>query len=124
MSKYCKAFPCNQLAVNGAYCPLHRPAPPEKTTDPFYLSVAWRRFRDWYINQHPLCEQCEREGRLTPAAMVDHIIEIKDGGMLTSEENAESLCWKCHGIKTAAMKRKRTISHCNNYTKSSDMLAR
>jgi len=39
--------------------------------------------------------------------MVDHIVEIKDGGALTSEENAESMCWKCHGIKTANVKNHR-----------------
>jgi 5-methylcytosine-specific restriction endonuclease McrA len=39
--------------------------------------------------------------------MVDHIIEIKDGGALTSEDNAQALCWKCHGLKTAAERAKR-----------------
>ncbi len=105
--KYCAAFPCNQIAVSGAYCAEHKPAAAAKETDPFYLSVMWRRFRAWYLGKHPLCEQCEREGRLIPADMVDHVIEIKDGGALTSEENAESLCWKCHAVKTAAVKNHR-----------------
>jgi len=105
--KYCAAFPCNQIAVKGAYCSQHQPTGAPKETDPFYLSVRWRRFRAWYLGKHPLCERCEREGRLTPADMVDHIIEIKDGGALTSEDNAESMCWKCHGIKTAEAKNHR-----------------
>jgi len=111
--KYCAAFPCNQIAVNGAYCAKHRPAPASKETDPFYLSVRWRRFRAWYLGKHPLCEQCEREGRLTPADMVDHVIEIKDGGNLTSEENAMSLCWKCHAVKTAEAKNHRKSNENN-----------
>jgi 5-methylcytosine-specific restriction protein A len=111
--KYCASFPCNQIAVNGAYCAAHTPASALKETEPFYLSVRWRRFRAWYLGKHPLCEQCEREGRLTPAAMVDHKKEIKDGGALTEEENAESMCWKCHGIKTAEAKNHR-IGKQNN----------
>lgn len=113
-SKYCQAYPCPNLAVNGAYCHEHTPARAPKEADPFYVSVAWRRFRDWYISMHPLCEQCEREGRPdTPAQMVDHRIEIKDGGALTSEENAMSLCWKCHAVKTATAKNHRK-GYANN----------
>lgn len=111
--KYCAAFPCNQVAVNGAYCLAHRAPASPKETDPFYLSVRWRRFRAWYMGKHPLCEQCEREGRLIPADMVDHVIEIKDGGALTSEENAMSLCWKCHALKTAEEKNHRKSTKDN-----------
>lgn len=38
--KFCAAYPCRNLAVNGAYCAEHRPAAPAKETDPFYLSDA------------------------------------------------------------------------------------
>lgn len=124
--RYCKAYPCNNIATNGAYCQEHKPAAAQKETHPFYLSVQWRRFRDWYIGKHPLCEQCEREGRLTLAAMVDHIIEIKDGGALTDEENAMSLCWKCHGIKTAdeRSKRKNHQESCGNNRMSSQIVSK
>jgi len=112
--KYCAAFPCPNLAIPGSsYCQEHQPARAPKETDPFYLSVRWRRFRDWYIGKHPLCEQCEREGRLTRAVMVDHVIEIKDGGALTSEENALAMCWKCHGVKTAKAKNHRRSCKSN-----------
>ena len=106
--KYCGSFPCRKLAEQGSsYCQEHRPPRAPKETDPFYLSVRWRRFRAWYLSKHSLCEQCEREGRgAVPAVMVDHIIEIEDGGALTEEENAMSMCWKCHGIKTAQNKAK------------------
>lgn len=115
--RYCASFPCPNLAVNGAYCQEHQPAKAPKETDPFYLSVAWRRFRAWYLGKHLLCEQCEREGRLTTADMVDHIIELKDGGARLAEENAMALCWKCHGIKTAMTKNHRKGS-TNNRARS------
>lgn len=118
--KYCAAFPCNQIAVNGAYCQEHQPAKAPKETDPFYLSVAWRRFRAWYLTKHPLCEQCEKEGRLIPADMVDHITEIKDGGARLAEENAMSLCWKCHGIKTQQAKNHRKGSTNNRAGSTED----
>ncbi|MEI9477390.1 MAG: HNH endonuclease signature motif containing protein [Deltaproteobacteria bacterium] len=106
--KYCAAFPCSNLAVDGAYCVEHRPARAPKETNPFYLSVRWRRFREWYLGKYPLCEQCLLDGRPdTAAVMVDHIVEIEDGGALTEEENSQSLCWKCHGIKTAQAKNHR-----------------
>lgn len=107
-SKYCASFPCPNMVVSGSSCCReHQPARASKEADPFYLSVAWRRFRAWYLGRHPLCEACEREGRLTPAVMVDHVKELKDGGARLAEENAKSLCWKCHGIKTAEAKGRR-----------------
>ena len=117
--KYCQSHPCNNMAVPGtAYCTVHARARAPKDTDPFYLSVRWRRFRDWFISNHPMCMQCEREGRGDVLAqMVDHIVEIKDGGALTTEENAMSLCWKCHAIKHSndRMTRKnRHVSTRNN----------
>ena len=95
-------------APGSSYCLEHKPARAPKDTDPFYISVAWRAFREWFISRHPLCETCEREGRgAVPAAMVDHVIELKDGGDRLSEANAMSLCWRCHGQKTANAKNHR-----------------
>ena len=105
--KYCMNFPCPNLATEGGHCPKHaRPRAP-KETDPFYLSVRWRRFRSWYLGKHPMCEQCQREGRLVQADMVDHVVELRDGGAALSEDNAMSLCRKCHAVKTAEVRDKR-----------------
>jgi 5-methylcytosine-specific restriction protein A len=106
--KYCASFPCSNMAESGSsYCQEHKRPDAPKETDPFYLSVRWRRFRACYLGKHPLCEVCEQEGRLTPAAMVDHIIEVKDGGDLTTEDNAMSMCFHCHNTKTATERNKR-----------------
>jgi 5-methylcytosine-specific restriction protein A len=114
--RYCLAFPCpNLAAVGSAYCSTHQPARAPKQVDDFYVTPRWRRFRDWYLANHPLCEQCEREGRDgVPAVMVDHIVELRDGGEQTAEANAMALCWKCHGIKTAAAKKNRQESSKSN----------
>jgi 5-methylcytosine-specific restriction protein A len=105
--KYCSKFPCSNLAEPGSsYCREHQPAAPVKQADPFYLSVAGRRFRTWYLGQHPLCEQCEREGRLPPARLVHHAKEIKDGGARLEDSNVVALCDKCHGEATDAISRR------------------
>ena len=56
---------------------------------------AWRRIRAQYIQAHPLCEQCEKEGRLTPAEEVHHILPLANGGT-HDEMYLMALCKGCH----------------------------
>lgn len=110
--RYCAQYPCSNFAEPGsAYCAEHKPAPAQKKTDKFYLSVRWRRFRDWYIRKHPLCEICLSQGIHETAVIVDHVIELKDGGARYDEENAQSLCRACHNRKTKAVQRRRVKNH-------------
>lgn len=73
-------------------------------TTNFYRSAAWRNVRAIYISQHPLCEQCEREGRTTAAKEIDHIKPIRQGGEALSFDNLQSLCSSCHAKKSAKEK--------------------
>lgn len=41
---------------------------------------AWKRIRDRYAAEHPLCVMCLREGRLTPVQEVHHILPVSKGG--------------------------------------------
>ena len=63
---------------------------------------AWKRIRDRYIAAHPLCEQCQKEGRITPAQEVHHIIPLSRGGT-HSVDNLMALCKSCHSRITAEM---------------------
>lgn len=109
--KYCRAFPCKNMAEPGSsYCLEHRPAPAPKQADDFYLSPEWRRFRDWFISKYPLCKKCSAYGFITPAKIVDHIVELKDGGALFDESNTQSLCHACHNRKSAKERKKRGLS--------------
>ena len=56
---------------------------------------AWKRIRDRYIAAHPLCAQCEAEGRLTPAQEVHHIVPLANGGT-HDKINLMALCKSCH----------------------------
>lgn len=58
---------------------------------------AWRKIRNRYIRQHPLCERCLAEGRYTPADLVHHKKPLSDGGT-NENSNLMSLCYSCHEI--------------------------
>jgi len=67
----------------------------------------WKRIRNRYIAAHPLCEQCLRNGRLTPSEEVHHVKPLSVGGT-HDEENLMALCSSCHsGITLAENNKKR-----------------
>jgi 5-methylcytosine-specific restriction protein A len=47
-----------------------------------------------------LCEQCRKDGKLTPAQEVHHIVPLLAGGT-HDERNLMSLCTSCHSEITA-----------------------
>lgn len=55
---------------------------------------------DSYIAAHPLCEQCQRAGRITPAEEVHHIQPLSQGGT-HARDNLMALCKRCHSEITA-----------------------
>ena len=61
----------------------------------------WQRARLAYLQQHPLCVQCQNAGRITPADVVDHIIPHRgDKELFWDSSNWQPLCKKCHDTKT------------------------
>ena len=56
---------------------------------------AWKRIRDRYMNAHPLCERCLKEGKYVKAEQVHHIKPLAEGGN-HNEENLMSLCTASH----------------------------
>ena len=56
---------------------------------------AWRKIRARFLAEHPLCEQCRKEGRLTKATEVHHIVPLDHGGT-HDESNLMALCKPCH----------------------------
>ncbi len=73
----------------------------KRLNDEFYNSTAWRKVRASYVKQNPFCVKCRDLGRATPVDVVDHIVEIKDGGERLSYSNLQSLCHAHHNIKTS-----------------------
>ena len=81
--KKCRHPGCFCLAVSGSdFCDKHQVRPavlarPEKrelTASQRGYGSKWRKLRGWYIRAHPLCEECKRQGRITQATDVDHIV--------------------------------------------------
>ena len=71
-----------------------------------YNNTAWRRLRDTYLKEHPLCADCLAKGKVTPATSVHHVNSPFKGGevnynLLLDYDNLMSLCCKCHGERHA-----------------------
>lgn len=63
----------------------------------------WKELRQWKLNQNPLCELCQREGKVVSAVDVHHITPVETGQ--TQDEmkqlaydptNLQSLCIAHH----------------------------
>lgn len=69
----------------------------------YYGDKRWKKLRNWYITNHPLCESCLFNGRSVPAEHVHHKIPFATGEtmedrfrLLLDPSNLESVCQECH----------------------------
>ena len=113
--KPCSKPGCPELVKAGnTYCEKHREEvvskrnkrydrnQRDKKAKKFYQSSTWRKVRNRYIKNNPLCEHCKKRGRTEIADEVDHIIPIQvDWSKRLSSDNLQSLCHSCHMKKTA-----------------------
>lgn len=95
---------CRNLATHGTKCDEHYKPPrrnPRYYRKWYSLSI-WKRARKIQLGKQPLCEECLRQNRITPAEVVDHIIP-HDGvwDLFVDQDNLQSLCERCHNVKTA-----------------------
>ena len=106
--RFCRWPGCGGLTSKG-YCDVHLPmkekadAEKERRYNKDRGSAAsqgydalWQKVRLAYLSKHPLCERCEAEGIITPAVLVHHKHEIKDGGARLDFDNLMSLCKRHH----------------------------
>lgn len=62
-----------------------------------YTHSRWRRLRVAFLERNPLCVYCEREGRITLANVVDHVIPHRgDSRLFWDSSNWQPLCKPCH----------------------------
>ena len=106
--KPCKYPGCPKL-TDGSYCPEH-----QHMVDKAYeqygrdkeskkrYGYKWRKIRARFLHAHPLCEQCNKEGRLTVATEVHHVLPLGHGGT-NHEDNLMALCKPCHSRITVQM---------------------
>lgn len=63
----------------------------------------WRRVRREWLANHPYCAQCDRDGFVRAATVVDHIKPHRGNETLFWDpRNRQSLCKRCHDRKTAS----------------------
>lgn len=75
--------------------PTGRDADPRRTIP--LNSAAWQKLRAVVLAEDPLCRDCERMGRVTPATDVDH--DDGDPGN-NDRDNLVPRCHSCHSRKT------------------------
>jgi len=62
----------------------------------------WRKVRLQYLRENPLCVECLKEGKVTPATVVDHIKPHHgDKELFWDRNNWQALCEYHHNVKTA-----------------------
>lgn len=108
---YSSSYPCQyphclHLSVShSGYCDLHkkqnarildttRGSPTDRGYD-----YRWQKIRRIYLADHPLCYDCQLEGRVTAAYDVHHVRAIRDGGD-HRDSNLMALCHECHSRRT------------------------
>jgi 5-methylcytosine-specific restriction enzyme A len=74
--------------------------PTQAGTERLRGRAAVERRKRW-LEAHPLCVECDKQGRVTAATVPDHIVPLWKGGPDT-DSNLQSLCREHHDEKTAA----------------------
>jgi 5-methylcytosine-specific restriction protein A len=89
------------------FCPIHAKADAHNyeryQRDPATrkrYGRSWAKVRAAFLASHPLCEFCERDGKITPAALVHHRIPLAEGGT-NDVRNLCALCDSCHSAHHA-----------------------
>jgi 5-methylcytosine-specific restriction protein A len=59
-----------------------------------------RKLREQLLAQEPLCRPCKIKGRVTVAAIADHIVPIAKGGTIHDINNLQPVCSECHVDKS------------------------
>ena len=66
-------------------------------------TYAWQQARKRWLELHPLCVYCKRDGSVRPATVVDHVVPHRgDMALFWDRENWQSLCFTCHSSKKQA----------------------
>jgi len=104
----CRHPGCPALVEGGGYCEKHKRQLRKRydeqrgTAAQRGYDARWRRARAMFLRRNPLCVECQKEGKLTPATIVDHIIPHKGNhDLFWDESNWQALCKRCHDRKTA-----------------------
>lgn len=100
--KPCPYQGCPELVEEDSYCKKH-----QRDVNRYYekykkdpltkkrYGSKWRKIRNRYINDNPLCEQCLKDGGFTKEQEVHHILPLRRWWN-RDKSNLISLCKSCH----------------------------
>ncbi len=84
------------------YCAEHAKLHARPSVTKQGYGYRWQQRSKRFLRDHPLCASCQKDGKLTPAAVVDHIIPHRgDTRLFWDASNWQPLCKRCHDTKTA-----------------------
>lgn len=106
---FCRHAGCGEL-VPGGYCDQHKPAERKQRlqgqqdynrrrseSDRLYSTQRWKKLSIVFRKRNPLCCECDADGLVRPADLVDHIKPAKSHPDLFFEwSNLRALCQECH----------------------------
>ena len=102
----CRHPGCPNLCESGVYCSAHAEFSSDRLRGGATVrgyGAKWHKARARYLQLHPLCAECKRNGKLTPATVIDHIVPHRgDQRLFWDEKNWQSLCKDCHDRKTGS----------------------
>ena len=102
--KPCAHPGCPELVPSGTkYCDVHKHLHPEevRSASKRGYGKAWQRESKRFLQAHPLCVLCARQGRYVKATVVDHIVPHRgDERLFWDQSNWQPLCKPCHDRKT------------------------
>lgn len=100
----CRYPGCPNLCDKGVYCSQHMRFSSDRmrgSAKARGYDSRWRKARAAFLQRNPLCNECIKHGRLTPATVVDHVIPHRgDQKLFWDEDNWQALCKSCHDRKT------------------------
>ena len=66
----------------------------------------WRKVRNAYLHEHPLCVMCQAQGKTVAAGVVDHIVPHRgDSVLMWDTANFQSLCAPHHNSDKQMLER-------------------
>ena len=98
----CRHPGCPALS-DEVYCEAHRSLYARENAAARGYDGRWKSARCAYLQRNPLCAECRRAGKLTPATVVDHIVPHRgDMRLFWDKTNWQPLCKDCHDRKTGS----------------------
>lgn len=107
----CNAPACGKLIDAPGYCAKHAHIPKQykaareekrESSHARGYSSQWRKARIGYLAKHPLCCECNKQGLVVAANVVDHVIPHQGNkALFWNSDNWQALCKQCHDRKTA-----------------------